>query len=138
MRKLLRTRMPVAILALLCSYAGPSAASATVKEPSGVQFRLLAPSTGQDVHEAQTAGYDFGVGMQEAGVLDELATLPSTVPQTLNAAAGETDDGFLHDRPRSRMKKWFLAILLVGGLVRYLTSPSYAKFVSDVLSPLNW
>jgi hypothetical protein len=125
--------MPVVILAVLCGCAGRSLATATVKEPSGVQFHVLTPGAGQEV---QTAGYDFGTA--DTAVLDSLGSLPTIAPLAGGTDAGDADDGFLHDPPRSRMKKWFLAILLVGGLIRYLTSPSYAKFVSDVLSPLNW
>jgi len=65
------------------------------------------------------------------------APLSSGAAFTISMDSSDSDafDDSIRPDPRPRMRKWMLAVLLLGGLVRYLTSPSYVKFVSEVLDP---
>jgi len=56
---------------------------------------------------------------------------------TSNRAENE-DDGILHVDPRWGMKKFLLIALFLGGLVRFFTSATYLKFISEVLDPLSF
>jgi len=51
-----------------------------------------------------------------------------------DSQAGDGDDDIRPD-PRPRMKKFMLIVLLIGAVVKYLTSPSYLKLVSEVTDP---
>lgn len=88
------------------------------------------------------------------GVAADVARPPAGVPEStdlplsydagaiLSAASGPTavdgDEGILHVEPHFGMKRFLLAVLLLGGLIRYLTSPTYIKFISEAIDPLNW
>jgi len=58
----------------------------------------------------------------------------STLNLIPNSSVNGDEDAIRPD-PRPRMKKFMLIVLIVGGLVRYLTSPSYLKFVREVMDP---
>jgi hypothetical protein len=128
-----------ALLVLPFVPATLSATSTVAKDALPVEFRLLPASTMQYI---ETAGFDATTPKSQV----EMAAHPdfeslvySSAAIAQPAAASATDDAdYLQDSPRSKMRKWFFAILLVGGLVRYLSSDSYRRFVSDVLDPLNW
>jgi len=130
--------MMVGLLFVQCALFG---ATATIKDLPGAQDRLLWLTVPQN---PDSAGFDITsthqpeveVGSRSDALLDNLALIPGAMVKPLNMSA-EADDT-LRDGPRSKMRKWFLAILLLGGIVRYLTSQSYSRFVSEVLDPLNW
>lgn len=50
----------------------------------------------------------------------------------------DDDDGFLHVDRKFGNKKFLLAVFFLGGLIRYLTSASYRKFLSEVFDPVEW
>jgi hypothetical protein len=103
-----------------------------LKDNTAMDARLV----GLALQDVNSAGFDIPAPKPEVPVGDSLALLPA-LTASLDAATHAADD-MMQDGPRPKMKKWFFAILLVGGLIRYLTSPAYGKFVSDVLDPLNW
>jgi hypothetical protein len=135
-----RSGFMAVLLVLPFAPATLSATSTIAKDALPVEFRLLPPSTVQFI---ETAGFDAAIPKSQVemvahpdGPLENLAYVSAA---TQPSAALATDDpDYLQDSPRSKMRKWFFAILLVGGLVRYLSSDSYRRFVSDVLDPLNW
>jgi len=113
----------------------------TAKDVPPVEFRLLPPSTMQFI---ETADFDAAplkpqveVPAHPYALLENVAYIPGAIAKQTDASITDDPD-YLQDLPRSKMRKWFLAILLVGGLIRYLSSDSYRRFVSDVLDPLNW
>ena len=65
-------------------------------------------------------------GPYHSGAAIDVASGPSVA---------ESDDDAIRPDPRPRMKKFMLIVLVLGALVKYLTSPSYLKFVSEVTDP---
>lgn len=140
MRGLHGTWMAV-LLALPVVPVTLSAATAAAKDAPPVEFRLLGPPTVQFV---ETTGFDSATQRPEtavptkpAGLVENLAYVPESLGKAVDASATDDSD-YLRDLPRSKMRKWFFVILFIGGLIRYLSSDSYRRFVSDVLDPLNW
>jgi hypothetical protein len=134
----MRAKLLGVLIGLALSPATLLAARAAVNHSNPVEFHLLAPSGLQDL---QPAMLDMSTEEPELEALAHTDGL--TLASFPNATAKPVDplndpDDFIHDGPRSRMKKWFLGILVVGALVRYLSSDSYRRFVSEVLDPLNW
>jgi hypothetical protein len=62
-----------------------------------------------------------------------LAANPSSASFLIADPSSSSDT--IQPDPRPKMKKFILAVLLLGALVRYLTSPSYFQFVRDVTDP---
>ena len=81
-------------------------------------------------------GYSINPSMDQETLATVLAPNQSSVSFGLVPETGVVDgeDDIQRD-PRPQMKKFILAALLIGALVRYLTSPSYIKFVREVLDP---
>ena len=83
-----------------------------------------------DVDPASTSvpnALDLPISYDARAILD----LPSSRTES-------EDDGILHVDPRWGMKRFLLIALFLGGLVRFLTSATYLKFISDVLDPLSF
>jgi hypothetical protein len=117
------------------------AVTATVKDYSAVEFRVLGSG---GVQYIETAGYEIAGQKPELEsvarpdqLLESFTTVSGAIAKPSEALATDGDD-IVHDGPRSKMRKWFFVILLIGGLVRYLSSDSYRRFVSETLDPLNW
>jgi hypothetical protein len=137
----LHGRLIAVLLVLPVVPVALSAATAAAKDAPPVEFRLLAPSPSQLV---ETTGYDsatqrpeIAVPAKPDGLIENLAYIPESLGKSVDASASDDSD-YLRDLPRSKMRKWFFMILFIGGLIRYFSSDSYRRFVSDVLDPLNW
>jgi hypothetical protein len=132
-----RSGIRAVALALSILPAALVANTAGVKEVPSIEFGNLGTSVTQNV---ESAGYEISVQKSDPvvpsradGLLETVALNPEAILKPL-----DSDDDFLHDGPRSKMRKWFLTVLLLGGIIRYLSSDTFRKFVSETLDPLNW
>ena len=139
MRHFGRTMALLLVLPVVC--CALFATVAAVKVQPAVEFHLLKATGPQD---ANTAGFDIAphkLELESAAHLDKMAGTLAAIPEAFakeDISQADASEDAMHDGPRPKMRKWFLAVLLVGGLVRYLTSSAYRRFVSEVLDPLNW
>jgi len=126
---------PLCALMLVSSLA--TAASTAGKESAPFDHARLSPITGTATAGLESAFPSTGSGLTDpenhpllsspyySGAVIELAS---------EGAVADEEDGIRPD-PRPRMKKFMLIVLVLGALVKYLTSPSYLKFVSEVTDP---
>jgi len=101
----------------------------------GMAVQQLAPVSGF-VTPSAGAGMEFPgpAEMQNHPLLAGPYHSGATLDLIADSQVGDGDDDIRPD-PRPRMKKFMLIVLLIGAVVKYLTSPSYLKLVSEVTDP---
>ena len=133
-----RSGIRVVALALSILPAALVANTAGVKEIPLIEFHNLGSPATQSV---ESAGYEISIQKSDLVVpsgADGLLETAALSPEAILKPSGSDSDDFLHDGPRSKMRKWFLTVLLLGAIIRYLSSDTFRKFVSETLDPLNW
>ena len=147
----LRTGLLSVGFLLVCSYGGKAA---TTPAMDLVDFDSWLPNhavaatkceqpCATECFQSVCNGVAADVARPPAGVLGSTdLPLSYNAGAVLSATPGPTvvdgDGGILHVEPRFWMKRFLLTVLLLGGLIRYLTSPTYRKFLTEVIDPLNW
>ena len=134
---------------LVCSCVGKAATAPAMDQADFDSLLLNHAATNcekwcaTECFQSVCNGVAADVARPPAGVLGS-----TDLPLSYNAGAiliatpGPTvvdgDGGILHGEPGFGMKRFLLTVLLLGGLIRYLTSPTYRKFLTEVIDPLNW
>jgi len=138
--------VPIGLWILLGCCCAPGS-STTSKEPIAFRLSLLdravdGPATAEsklqpvpdDVsgNTVQAAAGDSGFSL---AALRDSTSFFSALP---TSAKGDEEDGFLQDVHKYGQKRFLLIVLFVGGLIRYLTSASFRRFIAGALDPLEW
>jgi hypothetical protein len=129
------------LLLVFTSVAG--AASTSSRETVTFDSRLINRTVEGPRCEPACEADGLSTHAGTTGILDAVQTPLTNLPEInlsafLNTSRAEGSDDFLQVDPKYGFKRFLLVVFIVGGLIRFLTSAYFRKFVCEVLDPLEW